>query len=182
MAYIGANYPRTWDIGFLPPIHMNIEATKHYQSSGYNANAACAALSPNNGTFYLGPQRQPLSISLFHQLRCLDIIRCDIAETLPQESKLSLPRNNSLSLMRALTSLRVLLFSRQPCQLVTVVSIIGSQDSIYLLFRSYPPPSCQQSHPRNSEQTNGYCVRSLNSSNGKNPHQYTTSRQRSRQR
>jgi len=90
LSYIGVDYPRTWDIGFLPPIRMNIEATKHYQLSGYNADAEWAALSPNNGTLYLGPQRQPFSISLFHQLRCLDIIRRDIAEALPQEeSKLS---------------------------------------------------------------------------------------------
>ena len=90
VAYIGTDYPRTWDIGFLPPIRMNIEPTKHYQLSGYNADAEWAALAPNNGILYLGPHRQPFSISLFHQLRCLDIIRRDVAETLPQEeSRLS---------------------------------------------------------------------------------------------
>ena len=90
VAYIGTDYPRTLDIGFLPPIRMNIEATKHYQLSGYNADAEWAALAPNNGTLYLGPQRQPFSISLFHQLRCLDIIRRNIVEALPQEeSKLT---------------------------------------------------------------------------------------------
>ena len=69
---------------------MNIEPTKHYQLSGYNADAEWAALAPNNGILYLGPHRQPFSISLFHQLRCLDIIRRDVAETLPQEeSRLS---------------------------------------------------------------------------------------------
>ncbi|KAF8257284.1 hypothetical protein EI94DRAFT_1632208, partial [Lactarius quietus] len=34
---------------------------------------------------YLGPQRQPFSISLFHQLRSLDVIRRDVTEMLPQE-------------------------------------------------------------------------------------------------
>ena len=69
---------------------MNIEPTKHYQLSGHNADAEWAALAPNHGILYLGSLRQPFSISLFHQLRCLDIIRRDVAETLPQEeSRLS---------------------------------------------------------------------------------------------
>ena len=90
VAYVGSDYPRTWDIGSLPPIRMNIEATRHYQLSGHNADAEWAALVPNNGTLHLGPQRRPFSISLFHQLRCLDIIRRDVIEALPQEeSKLS---------------------------------------------------------------------------------------------
>ena len=89
-AYVGSDHPRTWDIGVLPPIRMNIEPTKHYQLSGQSANAEWAALAPNNGILHLGPRRQPYSVSLFHQLRCLDIIRRDIVEPLPPEdSKLS---------------------------------------------------------------------------------------------
>jgi Mycotoxin biosynthesis protein UstYa len=57
---------------------MNIEPTKHYQLSGHNADAEWAALAPHNGIIRLGPHRQPYSISLFHQLRCLDILRRDI--------------------------------------------------------------------------------------------------------
>ncbi|KAH9032238.1 hypothetical protein EDB85DRAFT_2073949 [Lactarius pseudohatsudake] len=88
-SYVGTDYPRAWDIGILPPILMNIEPTKHYQLSGHGADAEWAALTPNNGTLYLGPQRRPFSISLFHQLRCLDVIRRDIIEALPrEESKL----------------------------------------------------------------------------------------------
>ena len=69
---------------------MNIEPTKHYQLSGHNADAEWAALAPNNEILYLGSHRQPFSISIFHQLRCLDIIRRDVADALPQEeSRLS---------------------------------------------------------------------------------------------
>ena len=89
-AYVGSDHPRTLDIGYLPPIRMNIEPTKHYQLSGYNADSEWAALAPHNGILHLGPYRQPYSISLFHQLRCLDIIRRDTVESLPPEdSKLS---------------------------------------------------------------------------------------------
>ncbi|KAF8466075.1 hypothetical protein DFH94DRAFT_348028 [Russula ochroleuca] len=89
-AYVGSDRPRTWDIGFLPPVRMNIEPTKHYQLSGQNADAEWAALAPNDGILHLGLERQPYSVSLFHQLRCLDIIRRDIVGSLPSEdSKLS---------------------------------------------------------------------------------------------
>ena len=77
-AYVGSDHPRTWEIGYLPPVRMNIEPTKHYQLSGPAADAEWAALAPHDGIVHLGPHRRPYSISLFHQLRCLDIIRRDI--------------------------------------------------------------------------------------------------------
>ncbi|KAI0259771.1 hypothetical protein BC834DRAFT_601001 [Gloeopeniophorella convolvens] len=83
--YIGSDYPRTWDVGDLPPIRMAIEPTTHFQISGRDADAEWAALAPNDGILHLGPDRQPFSISLFHQLRCLDVIRRDIAGELPPE-------------------------------------------------------------------------------------------------
>src|SRR5260370_20884925 len=61
-AYVGFDHPRTWDIGPLPPIRMNIEPTKHYQLSGHNADAEWAALAPHDGILHLGPHRQPYSI------------------------------------------------------------------------------------------------------------------------
>ena len=88
-AYVGSDYPRTWNIGYLPPIRMNIEPTKHYQLSGPTANSEWAALAPHNGIIHLGPHRQPYSISLFHQLRCLDILRRDIVDDTSGSSKLS---------------------------------------------------------------------------------------------
>ncbi|KAH9979597.1 hypothetical protein BGW80DRAFT_1157917, partial [Lactifluus volemus] len=90
VAYVGADHPRTWDIGLLRPIRMYIEPTKHYQLSGHDADAEWAALAPNDGIIHLGPHRQPYSISLFHQLRCLDIIRRDVVGSFPPErNKLS---------------------------------------------------------------------------------------------
>ena len=73
---------------------MNIEPTKHYQLSGPSADAEWAALAPNNGILRLGPERRPYSVSLFHQLRCLDIIRRDIVGSLlPPEDDGKLSRH-----------------------------------------------------------------------------------------
>jgi hypothetical protein len=67
---------------------MNIEPTKHYQLSGQSADAEWAALAPDDGILHLGPQRRPYSVSLFHQLRCLDVIRRDVVGS-SEEGELS---------------------------------------------------------------------------------------------
>jgi hypothetical protein len=60
---------------------MPIEDTRHYELDTPNGAAEWAALIPRNGTIYLGEGRHPFSLSMFHQLRCLDIIRSDISHT-----------------------------------------------------------------------------------------------------
>jgi hypothetical protein len=105
-AYVGSDHPRTWDIGYLSPIHINIEPTKHYQLSGHNADAEWAALAPNDGIVRLGPHRQPYSISLFHQLRCLDIIRRDIVQSLPPEDSMFKLSRHCLNYMRQMVLCR----------------------------------------------------------------------------
>ncbi|KAI0371473.1 hypothetical protein BV20DRAFT_965210 [Pilatotrama ljubarskyi] len=55
---------------------MYSEPTVHYQLNSTEADAEWAALTPlNGGIVYAGPERQPYMPSLFHQLRCLDVLR-----------------------------------------------------------------------------------------------------------
>ena len=77
--------PRTWGIGFLPPTRMKIEATKHCQLSWLQHRRRMGGTRPEQRTHYPGPQHRPFSLSLFHQLRYLDMFRRDIIEALPQE-------------------------------------------------------------------------------------------------
>lgn len=51
--------------------------------------AEWASLAPGNGTIYLGEERLPYTISLMHQLRCMNIIRESILEdrSQPETSK-----------------------------------------------------------------------------------------------
>ena len=72
--YFGDNdYPRSWDIGGGQRL-MSTEESIHYQLDTPQANLEWRALVPANGTIYLGPERRPYTISMFQQLRCLDII------------------------------------------------------------------------------------------------------------
>lgn len=105
-AYVGSDHPRTWEVGYLPPIRMNIEPTKHYQLSGHNADEEWAALAPNNGIIHLGPHRRPYSVSLFHQLRCLDIIRRDIIVVDSEDATSSKLSRHCLNYMRQMVLCR----------------------------------------------------------------------------
>ncbi|KAF7297366.1 hypothetical protein MIND_00970100 [Mycena indigotica] len=71
-------YPGTspvWDIGALPLVQMSVEDTVNYQLNDSLADAQWASLTPNNGIVYVGAEKSPYLLSLFHQLKCLDIIR-----------------------------------------------------------------------------------------------------------
>lgn len=73
--YVGSDYPRLWPIPASKPVGMYIEDSTHYQMEGANADREWDALTPGDGLIYLGEKRQPFSISMFHQLRCLNIFR-----------------------------------------------------------------------------------------------------------
>ncbi|KAF5348665.1 hypothetical protein D9758_006800 [Tetrapyrgos nigripes] len=65
-----------WDIGQLPTVIMDLENTVNYQvNSTPSTNAQWAALYPHEGIVRLGSDSKPFLPSMFHQLRCLDIIR-----------------------------------------------------------------------------------------------------------
>ncbi|KAL1940037.1 hypothetical protein VTO73DRAFT_9372 [Trametes versicolor] len=74
IAYPGAS--PVWDVGRLPDVSMYFEPTVHYRLNSTDADAEWAALiPPNGGIVHVGPERQPFILSVFHQLRCLDILR-----------------------------------------------------------------------------------------------------------
>ncbi|KAI9439477.1 hypothetical protein BJY52DRAFT_525241 [Lactarius psammicola] len=78
------DYPRSWDFGGerkAARVLMSSEESIHYQLDTHQADLEWRALVPANGTIYLGPERHPFTISMFHQLRCLDIIRTELLST-----------------------------------------------------------------------------------------------------
>jgi len=53
-----------------------VENSVHYQLDGDDEE--WKALYPNGGIVYVGENKKPFTISMFHQLRCLDILRREI--------------------------------------------------------------------------------------------------------
>ncbi|KAI9433470.1 hypothetical protein H4582DRAFT_981894 [Lactarius indigo] len=77
-AFVGNDDPRSWGEPKAARVLMSSEESVHYQ---LNADLEWRALVPANGTIYLGPERRPFTISMFHQLRCIDTIRTELLST-----------------------------------------------------------------------------------------------------
>ncbi|KAJ7065426.1 hypothetical protein C8F01DRAFT_1125587 [Mycena amicta] len=87
-------YPGTspvWDLGSLPLVKMAVEDTSSLPLTGVRATTNWAALIPQGGgVVFVHPHasihpdapsaRQPYMLSMYHQLRCLDVIRRMYAE------------------------------------------------------------------------------------------------------
>lgn len=73
--------PRTWDIGPIEPVFMTFESSLQYGNWS-------ASLGEEGGIIRLGKDKERYSISMFHQLRCLDIIGNDIIVANATDSKL----------------------------------------------------------------------------------------------
>lgn len=65
-----------WDIGPLDTVLMHVQNTVNYQLNGSLADVQWASLIPDGGGIvHLGEGRYPFMLSIYHQLRCLDLIR-----------------------------------------------------------------------------------------------------------
>ncbi|KZV95270.1 hypothetical protein EXIGLDRAFT_610797, partial [Exidia glandulosa HHB12029] len=74
--YVGTDYPRAWDL-HLDKVLKATEDSVHYASHTELGHSEWNSTLPSGGgMLYFGPpgNRQQFSISMFHQLRCLDII------------------------------------------------------------------------------------------------------------
>jgi len=72
--YLGDDYPERWPID-IPDTLMASDNSMRFQLDTPDGIAEWSSIVPGSGLVYLGPHWQPYTISLFHQLRCLDIIR-----------------------------------------------------------------------------------------------------------
>ncbi|KAJ7454833.1 hypothetical protein FB451DRAFT_655888 [Mycena latifolia] len=74
-AYVGEDYPRAWPIPMGGPVKMPLENTVRYAIDSPDGEREWNAMTPGNGIIHLGKQQRPFSISMFHQLRCISILR-----------------------------------------------------------------------------------------------------------
>ncbi|CAA7265023.1 unnamed protein product [Cyclocybe aegerita] len=73
-SYVGSDYPERWPIE-RKSVLMQFENPMHFQLDTPDGVAEWAAMAPGNGVVHLGPYRQPFTVSMLHQLKCLDVIR-----------------------------------------------------------------------------------------------------------
>ncbi|KAJ6570244.1 hypothetical protein DFH09DRAFT_1465588 [Mycena vulgaris] len=74
--FVGNDYPRVWSIPWPEPkVLIPIHDTVRYQLDTEDGAAEWSESFPKNGMIYLGEQCRPFSVSMFHQIRCLDTLR-----------------------------------------------------------------------------------------------------------
>lgn len=65
-----------WDLGTLGVVKMAVEDTVSYPLNGSDAASKWDSMLPRGGGIvHVGPNKQPYMLSLFHQLKCLDVLR-----------------------------------------------------------------------------------------------------------
>ncbi|KAF8157307.1 hypothetical protein K438DRAFT_1986638 [Mycena galopus ATCC 62051] len=65
----------------MKEVLMDVHNTNKYQLNGSDADAQWGALiPPSGGLVRMGPENEVFMVSMYHQLRCLDIIRRDYVE------------------------------------------------------------------------------------------------------
>jgi len=62
----------------LQPVRTFIENSAHFRVDGDDEE--WESLVPGNGLVYLGNENQPYTMSMMHQLRCIDIVRKEIVD------------------------------------------------------------------------------------------------------
>ncbi|KZV85735.1 hypothetical protein EXIGLDRAFT_775275 [Exidia glandulosa HHB12029] len=72
--YLGNDYPRRWPLE-LDRVHKATEDTIHYALDTPLGHSEWDTTLPSGGgILHFGPSQRPFSISMFHQLRCLNVI------------------------------------------------------------------------------------------------------------
>ncbi|KAH7912745.1 hypothetical protein BJ138DRAFT_1147540 [Hygrophoropsis aurantiaca] len=122
--YLGDDYPRTWPIDRKKQVLMGIEDSSRYDPDTPEGRAEWEVLIPGDGIIHLGEQGRPFSISMFHQLRCLDILREGMVEATKAGHPIDDPSASALH-QHCLNYLRQMIFCRSDTYLE---SLLGSRN------------------------------------------------------
>ncbi|KAJ6448894.1 hypothetical protein C8R45DRAFT_1114960 [Mycena sanguinolenta] len=115
-SYIGDDYPRAWPIPMAGPVLMPLENTRRYMIEAPESGQEWDSMTPNNGIIRLGEQRRPFSISMFHQLRCISLLRKEMVSA----QKTGVVKPNSPLNQHCINYLRQLLF----CDADTILDVV----------------------------------------------------------
>lgn len=102
-------YPMTspvWDIGEVSDVLLNVENSGHYQLNGTKADLEWSSLVPGDGIVYVGSDHQPFMPSVFHQLRCLDVLRQAYVLQVGEEGALGAASRHCLNYLRQMIMCR----------------------------------------------------------------------------
>ncbi|KAF9467897.1 hypothetical protein BDZ94DRAFT_914742 [Collybia nuda] len=119
--YRGSDYPQTWEIPPLDTVKLSMENSVHYDIDTPLGIAEWNSTLPKSGgMLYLGPDRRPFSISMFHQLRCLDIIRAEVVQQAKLKESGQKNRSASILAVHCMNYMRQMVMCRANTRLESV--------------------------------------------------------------
>lgn len=128
--YRGDDYPRTWPLPPLRTAHLSHEDSLHYALDTELGIAEWNATLPKGGAVLrLGPDHRPFTLSMFHQLRCLNIIRDTLVTLYHDRSADVGPRRVRLA-EHCMNYLRQTVICRADLRLENVRASVGAQVTV----------------------------------------------------
>lgn len=121
-AFTARDYPQSWPIS-IPRVSMPSDETVHFNLTSAEGAAEWSAIVPGSGLVYLGHQRTPFMLSMFHQLQCLDIVRRRIVDVGEPGQK----GENHALVRHCLNYLRQMILCRGDAFLEAVQDLVTSQ-------------------------------------------------------
>ncbi|KAI0649024.1 hypothetical protein C8Q79DRAFT_487858 [Trametes meyenii] len=117
-----------WTLGPLRTAYLSHEDGAHYAVDTELGALEWDSTLPRGGTIlHLGPDLRPFTLSMFHQLRCLNIVREAIVE-IPHDSSLE-PKDFRL-LQHCMDYLRQAVMCRADQRLESVRAIVGGRVTV----------------------------------------------------
>ncbi|KAI0697362.1 hypothetical protein BC835DRAFT_1249712, partial [Cytidiella melzeri] len=103
--YIGYDYPEVWPIE-RKPVLLAFSHSIRYGLDTPSGIAEWSSLVPGDGVVHLGEHKQPYTISMFHQLKCLDILRGELVRDREHSEGASELSRHCLNYMRQMIMCR----------------------------------------------------------------------------
>ena len=119
------DYPTHWELS-LEPAWISRENTVHYTFNTRYADEEWNTTLPSGGTLlHLGPDLKPFTLGMFHEIRCLNIIRKTLAAYYADESEDSHIQNPQLA-HHCMNYLRQMVLCRRSLRLQSVRASRGN--------------------------------------------------------
>ncbi|OJT06640.1 hypothetical protein TRAPUB_2498 [Trametes pubescens] len=129
-SYRGDDYPRTWPLPPLRTARLSHEDSFHYALDTELGIAEWNATLPSGGAVLrLGPDRRPFTLSMFHQLRCLNILR-DTLVTLYHDRSAGMGPGRTRLAEHCMNYLRQTVICRADLRLESVRAASGPQVTV----------------------------------------------------
>lgn len=120
-----------WDILPLDTVKLSMENSVHYDiDTPLGITEWNSTLPSSGGMLYLGPDRRPFSISMFHQLRCLDILRAEIVLQAKRKESGETNRPASMLAVHCMNYMRQMVMCRSNLRLESVRKSAGAHVTV----------------------------------------------------